>query len=90
MRVPVSELNIQEKIKNSDKKPAVTPPMPVKPEPDARIALLTGLLTEDSPTGEVLRVLVRRLRYPGLAYTSRELEVLLTLTIALERAGMWP
>jgi hypothetical protein len=92
MRVPISELNIQEKSKTSDKKPTVTAPAPDKPRPDVPdlIALLTSLVTEDSPTGDVMRVLVRRLRYPDRAYTNQELEVLLALTLALEYAGMWP
>lgn len=54
-----------------------------------QVLVLTDLLHSPDWVGEVLRVLVRRLRHPGKPYTSKELEVLLLLTLALERAGMW-
>lgn len=40
--------------------------------------------------GDVLRVLTVRLRHPNQPYTSKELEILMLLTLALRRAGMWP
>ena len=91
MPIPV-KLNIQEKLKNTDKKRSEKAHKPpgVDPPADARIAVLVGLLRSPDFTGEVLRVLTRRLRNPGLPYTSKELEILLLLTVALERAGMWP
>lgn len=52
--------------------------------------VLAGILHSAHWTGEVLRVLVRRLRHPDKPYTNKELEVLLLLTLALKRAGMWP
>ncbi|HXA25624.1 MAG TPA: hypothetical protein VNW90_25375 [Acetobacteraceae bacterium] len=79
MPVPISDLNIQEKFKTSDKKHTID-----------RIAALADTLRSPTFTGEVLRVLVNRLRHPERAYTSKELEMLLLLTLALERAGMWP
>lgn len=92
MRSPAS-LNIQEKLKTSDKKrtdlPAISSGGDDTPA-EAKITVLAGILRSPGFTGEVLRVLARRLRYPGLAYTSKELEILLALTVALERAGMWP
>lgn len=51
---------------------------------------LDKALRSPGVTGQVLRVLVGRLRHPERAYTSKDLEVLLLLTAALQRAGMWP
>jgi hypothetical protein len=95
MPVPISDLNIQEKFKTSDKKPTAKPHEAElahsgAPPPDTRIAALADTLRSSTFTGEVLRILVNRLRHPERAYTNRELEMLLLLTLALERAGMWP
>jgi len=91
MRSPAS-LNIQEKLKTSDKNrtdlPATSPGGDLPCE--IKIATLVNVLRSPDWAGDVLRVLTRRLRYPGLAYTSKELEILLLVTVALERAGMWP
>jgi hypothetical protein len=94
MRVPVkrSDLNIQEKLKTPNKNHTdqTAKPPGTGPPAEAKIAVLVSMLRSPHFTGEVLRVLVRRLRNPGLPYTSKELETLLLLTVALERAGMWP
>jgi hypothetical protein len=95
MTVPAirSDLNIQEKRKTTDKIPVPKPPNATStagPPPDTRVEALADTLRSSTFTGEVLRVLVRRLRHPEHAYTSKELEMLLLLTLALDRAGMWP
>lgn len=77
-------LNIQEKVKNVDKKPPARPPVA------EQVALVAAQLGAPGIVGDVLRVLVGRLRHPAKTYTSKELEVLLVLTIALKHARMWP
>lgn len=57
---------------------------------EAQIAALAGILASDDHTGEILRALAGRLRHPDEPHTDKELEALLTVTLALERAGMWP
>jgi hypothetical protein len=86
------DLNIQEKDKNTVK--TLLPPgmlANTRAAPtEAQITLLAASLRSPHFTGQVLRVLVRRLRYPENPYTSKDLEILLLVTMALERAGMWP
>lgn len=75
-----SDLNIQEKLKTGIK------------TPEAQIAQLTALLRSPRLPGKALRVLaglVRRMPPPRTPYTGQELEVLLLLSTALKRAGMW-
>jgi hypothetical protein len=54
-----------------------------------QVSVLAAMLRSRHFPGEVLRVLVRRLRHPEWPYTDRELRVLLVLTLALQRNGMW-
>ena len=77
-----SDPNIQEKLKTNTNKAH----RPV----ELQVMVLAGILRSPRFLGKVLRVLVDRLRHPDRPYTNRELEVLLLLTLALERAGMWP
>lgn len=62
------------------------PPLPAA----ARVEVLASALRSRGPVGDALRVLVRRLRFPGESCTHKQIETLLLLTIALKRAGMWP
>ena len=59
--------NIQEKVKNSD---------------EIQLTLVRSWLRSKSLYGRILRVLIRRLKYPQANYTSPELEVLLLLSLA--------
>jgi hypothetical protein len=84
--VPHADFNIQEKEKTTTNQG-----IPARGEPlDPRIRALSAILRSPHLLGEVLRVLADRLRNPDKPYTSRELEILLLLTLALEHAGMWP
>lgn len=77
MHVPTSaSLNIQKVNKNTP------PPLEMK------ITVLAGLLRSSHWYGEVLRTLTNRLRHPAKPYSDKDLEVLLLLTLALERAGI--
>jgi hypothetical protein len=87
MPVPASPTNIQENIKTCDKK--LTVGNPHSRPSEEQIEWLASLLVSRGPLGGVLRVLTDRLRHPGRPYTNRELEVLLLVTCALERAGLW-
>lgn len=49
---------------------------------EKQIALLSAALHSDTLYGEALRVLVRRLKYRDAPYSSRDLEILLALTLA--------
>lgn len=88
MPAPISDLNIQENLKTCIKKPAALGGN-LHTATEEQIEALAALLGSTTFTGKVLRVLVRRLRHPERDYTNNELEVLLALTIALERNGMW-
>ena len=49
---------------------------------EERIIHLRGVLRSHTLVGQVLRVLIRRLKYPHEPYTSPELQVLLMLSLA--------
>lgn len=86
-----SEPNIQEKHNSTSTQRATAPTSAsgIGQPPETHVEVLAVLLRSSDFTGDVLRVLVHRVRHPAKPYTSKELEVLLTLTLALERAGMW-
>lgn len=81
-------LNIQEKVKNTITKGPVDNGLAERA--NRKIAALDKALRSPGVTGQVLRVLVGRLQHPQRNYTGKELEILLLLTAALKRAGMWP
>jgi hypothetical protein len=90
MPAPIPDSNIQEKLKTPNKKRAAKPRTKALPAPpEARVAALAALLRSPGYLGQLLRVLARLLRDPGKSPTSQDLEMLLLLTVALERAGMW-